>query len=181
MDPDGSQYVTDSYGDSIRKLTPVSALEPTVTRIVNIASHLLGAAPEALMTIEGSDLGPETRALRSDPLPTAMLRTSVSVTGSDGVGRAAGLKRVDPGRINFVVPADTPTGTTGVFVSVPGATSESFEINVASAAPGLFSANLGPTGVAAAEILRIAPDGTGTRELAFELDIGTRSIQSGSA
>ena len=62
-----------------------------------------------------------------------------------------------------------------LFISVSGATSESFEINVASAAPGLFSANLGPTGVAAAEILRIAPDGTGTRELAFELDIGTRS------
>ena len=167
VDIDGNVYVTDGYGNSIRKLTPVPALQPAVARIVNIASRQQGAAPEALMTIEGSDLGPGTKAVRSDPLPMAMLGTSVSVTGSDGVSRSAGLKFVAPDRINFVVPADTPTGTASVSASVPGAASESLQISVDGTAPGLFSANSSGTGVAAAEILRVAPDGTETRELAF--------------
>ena len=170
VDVDANVYVTDGYGESIRKLTAVPALQPVAARIVNSASHLQGAAPEALMTLEGSDLGPGRRALQSDPLPTAMLGTSVSVTGSDGVSRAAGLKLVTPDRVNFVVPAETPTGAASVSVSVPGASSESLEISVGGTAPGLFSANLSGAGVAAAEILRVAPDGTETREPAFARD-----------
>ena len=170
VDVDANVYVTDGYGESIRKLTAVPALQPVAARIVNSASHLQGAAPEALMTLEGSDLGPGRRTLQSDPLPTAMLGTSVSVTGSDGVSRAAGLKLVTPDRVNFVVPAETPTGAASVSVSVPGASSESLEISVGGTAPGLFSANLSGAGVAAAEILRVAPDGTETREPAFARD-----------
>ena len=175
VDAEGIVYVTDGYGKTIRKLTPVPALQPVIATVVNIASQLQGAAPESLMTIEGSDLGPARQAVRSDPLRLAMLGSSVSVTGSDDVSRVAGLKLVASGRINFVVPADTPTGTESVSVGVPGASSESFEISVAGTAPGLFSANLSGTGVAAAEIVRIAPDGTQTREPAFVRDPETAS------
>ena len=170
VDVEGEIYVTDGYYETIRKLTPVPALQPTVAAIVNSASHLPDAAPEALITLEGNDLGPGRREVRSDPLPTAMLGTSVAITAADGVALAAALKLVAPGRIDFVVPADTPTGAASVSVRVPGAVSETFEVTVATTAPGLFSANMSGAGVAAAEILRIASDGTESREPVFVRD-----------
>ena len=119
------------------------------------------------MALEGSGLAPEARFVQSDPLPTAMLGTSDGIAGSDGAARETGLKLVALGRISFIVPANTPTGTASVSVSVPGAASETVELTVVSTAPGLFSANWSGAGAAAAEILRIASDGSETRDPGF--------------
>ena len=65
VDVNGNIYVTDGHGKSVRKLTPVPAFRPAVARIVNVASLLGDGAPAALLRLEGTDLGPETRAGRA--------------------------------------------------------------------------------------------------------------------
>jgi uncharacterized protein (TIGR03437 family) len=75
-----------------------------------------------------------------------------------------------PTQVNLLIPSDVPLGS--VRVTVTNSTGDSFPIVTAatSTAPGLFSANADGHGIAAAQVVRVFPDGTFAIENVAKLD-----------
>ncbi len=127
-------------------------------------------APESITALFGVNLGTETLAASSLPLPTTLAGVSLKVTDSAGVERLAPLFFVSPGQINYVVPAGTANGPVTLTVMNAGVPVASGEARIGSAAPGLFSANASGDGVAAALALRIKADGSQSYEPVAQFD-----------
>ena len=179
LDSAGNLYIADTGNHRIRKLTPGVTLEPVVSAVVNAGSYSRNAAAGAIMSLFGTDLAPGTAFTASSPLPVTLQGTTVTVIGSGGVTREAGLFFVSSaGQINFLIPAATPTGTASVSVAASGPHSQGFAVQIGNVAPGLFSANASGKGVAAAEALRIQGDGSRIREDVITFDPASSSYQA---
>lgn len=96
-----------------------------------------------------------TLGANQTPLPTSLAGTSVRVKDSTGIERLASLFFVSPTQINFLVPAETSVGTAIITVISGDGVISTGTVQVAAAAPGLFSANGDGTGVPAAYAVRI--------------------------
>jgi uncharacterized protein (TIGR03437 family) len=96
---------------------------------------------------------------------------TVTVQDAAGVSRAATLLYASPTQINFLVPADTALGTATVTVNgtLSGKTL-SAQVEIAALAPALFSVG---ADIAAADVVKVAPDGTQTYSLSFTVQSGT--------
>ena len=178
LDSAGNLYIADTGNHRIRKLTPGVTLEPVVSAVVNAGSYSRNAAAGAIMSLFGTDLAPGTAFTASSPLPVTLQGTTVTVIGSGGVTREAGLFFVSAGQINFLIPAATPTGTASVSVAASGPHSQGFAVQIGNVAPGLFSANASGKGVAAAEALRIQDGGSRIREDVITFDTASSSYQA---
>ena len=178
LDSAGNLYIADTGNHRIRKLTPGVTLEPVVSAVVNAGSYSRNAAAGAIMSLFGTDLAPGTAFTASSPLPVTLQGTTVTVIGSGGVTREAGLFFVSAGQINFLIPAATPAGTASVSVAASGPHSQGFAVQIGNVAPGLFSANASGKGVAAAEALRIQGDGSRIREDVITFDPASSSYQA---
>jgi uncharacterized protein (TIGR03437 family) len=125
-------------------------------------------AAEELVSLFGSSLASTTLQSSGVPLPTSLGSYGVSVTDSALTVRSAGLYLVSPGQINFVIPAGTASGPALVQVTNAGAPPGSgvipLQIPMVFVAPGIFSASADGKGLAAAQIVRVHPDGTQTLE-----------------
>src|SRR5262249_22280589 len=99
-------------------------------------------------------------AMASLPLPEKLGGSTVNVRDSGGADHAAVFFYASPSQLNLLIPANLGTGT--VTITVTNATGGTFSIITRSAAvaPGLFSADATGRGVAAAQIVRVAADGT---------------------
>ena len=111
------------------------------------------------------------------PLPTVLAGIRVAVTDSRGSQRPAPLLFVSPGQINYQIPPGTSLGEGTVFVLRslnPFASNilASGNVQVASVAPSLFSANSDGRGVAAALFLRVRSDESREFQQAAEFDSG---------
>ena len=131
-----------------------------------------GVSPESIASGFGDGVAPSQSAALSNPLPSSLSGVSVSITDAQGAQRVAPLYFVSPNQLNYLIPPGTSTGTATVSVSLQGTEIASGAISVASAAPGLFSANASGAGVAAAQFLRVAADGTRTYGLIFDPNTG---------
>lgn len=165
---DDSVIAIDSGNNRIRVLA-AEAPRPAITSIVNGASHAAGVAPGSVAVLTGSDLAPGIAPAAVLPqalaLPTTLLETSVTLTDrteTSWARRMAGLYSVSPEEIRFQIPAGTAVGRVILSVNREGSVSERRAIQVMSVAPGLFAANDGGRGVAAAAATRVARDGTKT-------------------
>ncbi len=158
----GTVYVLkQSCGTTMARLTSVSAASFTVAG---------GLAPESITALFGVNLADKTQAAASLPLPATLAGVSLKVTDSAGVERLAPLFFVSPGQINYVIPAGTANGPATLTVMNAGEPVASGESQIASAAPGLFSANSSGAGVAAALALRIKADGSQSYEPVAQFD-----------
>jgi uncharacterized protein (TIGR03437 family) len=89
------------------------------------------------------------------------------VKDSAGVERLAPLFFASPTQVNFQIPAGSATGTAAITVTSGDGTVSTGSSQIASVAPGLFSANSDGQGVAAAYAVRVR-NGVQTIEDIFE-------------
>ncbi len=143
--------------------------------IVSAASFLPGAAPAAIMSLFGENLAGATEVASEVPLPTSLAGTTVRVTAEPRVGQANQILRgalaplffASPGQINFLMPP-VALGPARVTVTRTDGSSFSATIEIERVAPALFTADSSGSGVAAAQFVKVAADGTRTQGLIFD-------------
>ncbi len=151
---------------TISKPTCADAQTPsfTVNRAVTTvsAASYLGAslASESIVAAFGSGMATGVALADSLPLPTTLLGTTIKVKDSAGVERLSPLFFVAPTQINYQIPPSTAAGVATITVGSGDGTISTGKVNIATVAPGLFSANASGQGVAAATVLRIKADGS---------------------
>lgn len=137
---------------------------------VSAASFAAGLAPNSIGAIFGSNLAKGIQSATSQPLPTNLNGTTVSVTSATGTVRPAQLFFVAPGQINFLVPANAATGTSLISVSVDGTPVSDGVVTLNTVAPTLFTANSTGRGLAAAVLLRVKANGAQIYEAISRFD-----------
>ncbi len=137
-----------------------------------LQAHL---APGAFTSVSaaatwGYSVAPDTLAAGYGTNLTSGSDTKVKLTDSSGVSSFAQILFASVGQVNYVVPAGVAAGRVDVQVTSGGTTVGSGVLEVDVLAPTLFSANRNGAGIAAAQVLRIATDGTQTYENVAQLD-----------
>jgi uncharacterized protein (TIGR03437 family) len=141
----------------------VSLITPAVATLVHAASYQAGAlAPEQLVSAFGSGFAAQAIGASSQPLPTILGDTTISITDSAGTVAMAPLDYVSPGQANFQIPAGLAAGTASMKVMRNGSSVLTGSFTVAPVAPGLFAANGNGAGVVAGAGSRVAASGTTT-------------------
>jgi cytochrome c peroxidase len=152
------------------KTTTDPSLPPLLSS-VSAASFVVGrVSPESLVSGFGPNLSLTTEAATSLPLPVALGGVSILVRDSAGAERAAPLLFVSAGQINYQIPGGTAPGEATVLVRWNGSTVARGSLQVATVAPALFAANASGTGLAAAQAVRAAADGSQTIAAVAEYD-----------
>jgi len=122
--------------------------------LVSAASLKTTAASESLVSIFGAGMA-------------ANSNTTVTITDSAGTAQQAQTIYVSPSQINAVLPGGVADGATIITVSPPGLTAITGAFVVSSVAPGIFTANEGGSGTAAAEVLTVGANGNSTSTYSF--------------
>ena len=133
---------------------------PGPLRNVVAASGGSTIAPESFVTALGDKLAAQSLGAQTSNFPTVLAGSSVAIRDSAGALRLGGLSFSSPTQINYVLPAATAAGTATITVAANSGATASGTVQVAKVAPGLFSANGGGTGVAAATAIRVNADNT---------------------
>src|SRR5581483_1646029 len=123
-----------------------------VTSVTNSASGAPGAiAPGEIVTIKGSGLGPAVGALFTVNPNTGMVDTTLAGTRVFFGGFAAPITYVSAVQINAIVPYEV-AGQSQIIMQVeyPGIRSAGTTLQVANAAPGVFTFNATGSGQAIA-------------------------------
>ncbi len=131
-----------------------TAQPPQSLAIINAGSGASVIAPGSIASAFGRQVGASTVSATSLPLPTTLGGVSIDVTDSANALGMASLFYVSPNQINFVVPDGTKTGTATVKIIGGSSSPISTTVQVATVAPGLFTANGAGVGVAAAIAIR---------------------------
>ena len=154
----------------------VTQSRPTTT--VQAASYdRQSLAPSTIASIFGTDLSAETVAASSQPLPSDLGGVRVKVRDSKGKEQWVQLLYVSPTQINFLVPSDVAEGELIVTVVRGTVESSAGKFNLEPVAPGLFSADSTGSGPAAAQIQRVAADGTQTFETTASFNRATSKFE----
>jgi len=163
-DLDGDYVYTTST--SILAVPPPS----TFTTVSAASYQPTTIAAESIVSGFGSTLTSSTGQAVSLPLPTTLAGALVYIRDSSNSQRIAPLFYASASQINYLVPIGTANGTATISVLNGTTTIATGTVQVASVAPGLFSADASGQGIAAAAVLRIASDGTQTYELVAAYD-----------
>jgi|GEM_PF-260235 len=174
----GRWFVAGSSGTAVTQSFRIQIFAPpappdgtTLLSSVSAAALAVGAvAPDSIVSGFGTGLATATDTAQTLPLPTTLAGVSVTITDSRGFERRAPLFFVGPGQINYLVPAGTALGEATVSVRWGGAVIASGTLQVSAVAPSLFAANANGRDVAAAQILRVRPDGTRAAEAVARFD-----------
>ena len=112
-------------------------------------------ASESIVAVFGVGLATTTQAAISLPLPTTLAGTTVKVRDSAGMTRDAPLFFVSPTQVNYLMPVGTAVGAATVTITSGDGAVSIGVAQIATVAPGLFSANGNGQGVAAGVALRV--------------------------
>ncbi|MFN0087719.1 MAG: IPT/TIG domain-containing protein [Blastocatellia bacterium] len=115
-------------------------------------------APNSIIAGFGTQLAAGTLAATTQPLPTSLLNTSVTINGTP-----APIFFVSPGQVNFLIPPNLPAGDAQLVLTSTAANGDQIisrgQIRIANVAPAIFAANANGTGVPAAVTGRINAGG----------------------
>jgi uncharacterized protein (TIGR03437 family) len=169
----GTDLRTDAGSAQIRVVNPPSsgggggasaALAITIAApLANVSAASYRAneiARGSITAAFGVNLAARTEVARTNPLPTELLGTRISIRDSAGNTRLAPLFFVSPTQVNYFLPSETAPGQATVSLTNGAGQLSLGTVTVANVAPGLFTANANGAGVPAAVILRVKGDGT---------------------
>ncbi|MBI1762861.1 MAG: hypothetical protein HYR56_15635 [Acidobacteria bacterium] len=179
--------VIGTHGRGVWKL----ALTPsTVKAVATVSAASFSATAfgsESIAAAFGESLGTGVEVATTVPLPTKLAGSSIKVKDSAGTERDAPLFFVAPQQINYLIPAGTANGAATVTVTSGDGTISQGTINIATTAPGWFTANANGQGVPAGVVFRAKADGTqslellaqteGGRQVPREIDLGPEGDQ----
>jgi uncharacterized protein (TIGR03437 family) len=148
------------------------------TASAHAASFTTSLAKETIASAFGNGLATGIAQAAAVPLPTTLGGTSLKVRDSAGVERLAPLFFVSPGQVNYQIPPDTAPGLATVVITSGDGIASIGQMAISPVAPGLFTANSGGTGVAAAVAVH-AVGGVQTTELIANPDGTSRPINIG--
>ena len=151
---DAEQLAT-LQGPLLRHLQPA-----TLVTLSTAADYGWASAPGELVAGYGSVLAAVTEAAATVPLPTTLEGVQVQLTDSGGNVALAPLLYVSPTQINYQVPSGVAAGVVTATVLNGTTTVATSLLEVQSIAPTIFTANEQGTGLPAALIQRVHPDGT---------------------
>jgi uncharacterized protein (TIGR03437 family) len=151
------------------------AQPPPPLVVVSAASFAPGPlAPNSIATAFGGDLATMTATpAPAATTPTTLGGTTVQVEDSAGVSRPAGLFFASPLQVNFLVPAGAAAGPATVTITSGDGHTVSTQVTVANLAPSLFTVD--SSGIAAAYVVRVSPDGAQSIEPVFMGEAGSIS------
>ncbi len=110
-------------------------------------------AAQSIVSAYGSNLSIGTAPATVLPLPTNLDGTTVTITDSAGASRLAPLFCVSPTQVNYEIPQGTAAGTATVTVKNQNGTTQTAQIQIGNASPGLFELN--SSGLVAASVLPV--------------------------
>lgn len=96
-------------------------------------------APGQIISLFGNNLAASTSVAPTQPWPTTLGGTTVSVRDSAGTTQAAGLVFVSPGQVNLQLPASLAAGAARISVVRNGSTVAEDSIDAIATSPSLFS------------------------------------------
>ncbi len=132
---------------------------------VSAASFAMGTvAAESIVSGFGTNLATATVAATSLPLPETLGGVSVAVKDVLGVERLAPLFFVSPTQINYQIPVGTAIGEGSVTIKQGNNILAAGLLQIATVAPGLFTADASGRGVPAATVLRVKANGSQSYE-----------------
>lgn len=149
---------------------PAPAQTNTVTIVSAATFEESPVAPESIVAIFGQNLALNTAQATTTPLPFVLNGVTVRITDSAGNDHSAPLFFVSPQQINFLVPADVASGTARVTITRVNEDAGRGVMQVATVAPGLFSANSSGQGPALGFLLSVPDAGAPTFEPLAEFD-----------
>jgi uncharacterized protein (TIGR03437 family) len=144
--------VAPALWSNVRAASALQSASLVVT--VSAASYANTVAPESIVAAFGAGLASEVKVATTIPLPTALAGTVVKVNGE-----AAPLFFVSPNQINYLIPAGTPAGIASVVVTSGDGKVAAGTVQIATAAPALFTADASGSGPLAAQLLRLKANG----------------------
>ncbi len=127
-------------------------------------------ARASIVAAFGSNLSTSVQASTATPLPTSLAGTTVEVRDSAGAVLAAPLFFVAPAQVNYQLPQSAATGSATVAITGGNGMVSIGAVQIASVAPGVFTANANGQGVPAAVVQRVRADGSQSYEMLARYD-----------
>ena len=139
----------------------IDVVAQPVATFANAASFKHGpVAPSEQVIAFGPGFAAQSIAAQVDPPPPMLGDTSITVTDSAGTPWQVPLYNVTSSSATFLLPDGVAAGEAKVVVTRNGVRVLTGTLEVASSAPGIFTANANGAGVAAATATLTAADGT---------------------
>ncbi len=135
--------------DNSLRLTVTQAAAGVATT-VSAASYKTAIASKTIVAAFGSRLATGTQSAPTLPLPFSLAGTTVRIKDSAGQERSAPLFFASPTQVNYQIPAGTAAGAATVTITSGDGNLSLGTIQVASAAPSLFTLNQSGSGPATA-------------------------------
>jgi uncharacterized protein (TIGR03437 family) len=127
-------------------------------------------AGESIVAAFGTDLATTTQIAGGSTLPTTLAGTTIKIKDSAGMERLAPLFSVSPSQINYQIPAGTANGAATVTAMAGNGIVSAGGMMIDLVSPGLFTADAGGGGIAAAVALRVTTDNSLQFEPVVEYD-----------
>jgi uncharacterized protein (TIGR03437 family) len=163
-----------TYPSYVTVLRNVSATPPPLLTNVSAATFKPGpAAPDTIVTGFGANLAAERADATTQPLPTVLGTTSVSIHDASGIDTAAQLTTVTPGQVNYIVPAAVALGDATVSVTRDGNVVAAGPLTIDSVAPSVFVFN--SAGLVAGSGLRVSGRSQTPFEI-YQIDPATQAV-----
>ena len=133
-------------------------------------------AGDSIASAFGVDLATEALGAVSAPLPERLAGTTVNITDSKGVTKAAPLFFVSPTQVNYLLPSGLAEGLAQVTITNRNGIAARGSVLVNAIAPSVFSADATGKGLAAADVVRVRSDGKQLWERTYRFDPSANQV-----